>query len=89
MNEPVVVRLPPLVGGQAESWRALIEIDLVVDLRVEPAALEHTNDVLAHEISLVLPGSGTTVATCSIQETADNRRPNAGGSRHRTVASAS
>ena len=25
MNEPVVVRLPPLAGGQ-ESWRALIEI---------------------------------------------------------------
>jgi hypothetical protein len=26
MDEPVVVRLPPLAGGQAESWRALIEI---------------------------------------------------------------
>lgn len=26
MNEPVVVRLPPLAGGQAESGRALIEI---------------------------------------------------------------
>ena len=26
MNEPVVVRLPPLAGGQAESWCAIIEI---------------------------------------------------------------
>ena len=81
MSEPVVIRLPPLVGGQAESWRALIEIaqqlgrhwlliggqmvilheverestdtrptndiDLVVDLRIDPAALEHTHIVLA------------------------------------------
>ena len=81
MSEPVVIRLPPLVGGQAESWRALIEIapqlgrhwlliggqmvflheverestdtrptndiDLVVDLRIDPAALEHTHTVLA------------------------------------------
>lgn len=81
MSEPVVIRLPPLAGGQAESWRALIEIaphlgrhwlliggqmvflheverestdirptndiDLVVDLRIDPAALEHTHIVLA------------------------------------------
>jgi len=81
MSEPVVIRLPPLAGGQAESWRALIEIapklgrhwlliggqmvflheveresteirptndiDLVVDLRIDPAALEHTHTVLA------------------------------------------
>lgn len=81
MDEPDVVRLPPLIGGQAESWRAFIEIapqlgrhwlliggqmvflheverestdvrptndiDLVVDLRVEPAALGHTHNVLA------------------------------------------
>jgi len=80
MAEPVIVRLPPLTGGQAESWRALIEIaarlgqhwlliggqmvflheieressdvrptndiDLVVDLRVEPSALRHTHQVL-------------------------------------------
>ncbi len=80
MDDPAVIRLPPLAGGQAESWRALIEIaphlghhwlliggqmvflyeverestdvrptndiDLVVDLRIEPAALEHTHDVL-------------------------------------------
>ncbi len=80
MDEPDVVRLPPLVGGQAESWRALIEIapqlgrhwllsggqmvflheverestdvrptndiDLVVDLRIDPAALGHTHTVL-------------------------------------------
>jgi len=26
MTEPVDVRLPALLGGQAESWRALIEI---------------------------------------------------------------
>ena len=48
-------------AAQAESWRALIEIDLVVDLRVEPAALEHTNDVLAHEISLVALNDGHTL----------------------------
>lgn len=81
MGEPVVIRLPPLAGGQAESWRALIEIaprlgrhwlliggqmvflheverestdirptndiDLVVDLRIDPAALEHAHTVLA------------------------------------------
>ncbi|CAN5557060.1 hypothetical protein BH10ACT2_BH10ACT2_25340 [soil metagenome] len=81
MSEPVVIRLPALAGGQAESWRALIEIaphlgrhwlliggqmvllheverestdtrptndiDLVVDLRIDPAALEHTHSVLA------------------------------------------
>ena len=81
MSEPVVIRLPPLAGGQAESWRALIEIaphlgrhwlliggqmvflheverestdtrptndiDLVVDLRIDPTALEHTHTVLA------------------------------------------
>ena len=81
MDEPAVVRLPPLAGGQAESWRALIEIapqlghhwlliggqmvflheverestdvrptydiDLVVDLRIEPAALEHTHHVVS------------------------------------------
>ena len=81
MDELVVVRLPPLVGGQAESWRALVEIapqlgrhwlliggqmvflheverestdvrptndiDLVVDLRIDPAALGHTHTVLA------------------------------------------
>ena len=80
MDDPAVIRLPPLAGGQAESWRALIElapqlghhwlliggqmvflheverestdirptndIDLVVDLRIEPAALYHTHDVL-------------------------------------------
>lgn len=81
LDEPVVIRLPPLAGGQAESWRALVEIapqlghhwlliggqmvflhevereasdvrptndiDLVVDLRVEPTALGHTHSVLA------------------------------------------
>ena len=81
MDKPVVVRLPPLVGGQAESWRALIEIapqlgrnwlliggqmvflheverestdirptndiDLVVDLRIDPAVLGLTHTVLA------------------------------------------
>jgi hypothetical protein len=81
MSEPAVIRLPPLTGGQAQSWRALIEvaprlgqhwlliggqmvflheveressdvrptndIDLVVDLRVEPTVLGHTHDVLA------------------------------------------
>lgn len=81
MDEPVRVRLPALAGGQAESWRALIEIaprlgqhwlliggqmvflheverestnvrptndvDLVVDLRVEPTVLGHTHNVLA------------------------------------------
>lgn len=81
MAEPSIVRLPALAGGQAESWRALIEIaprlgqhwlliggqmvflheverqasdvrptndvDLVVDLRVEPTALGHTHNVLA------------------------------------------
>ncbi len=81
MDKPDVVRLPPLTGGQAESWRALIEIapalgrhwlliggqmvflheverestdvrpthdiDLVVDLRIDPAALGHTHTVLA------------------------------------------
>ncbi|MEN9646137.1 MAG: hypothetical protein RL238_2806 [Actinomycetota bacterium] len=26
MDEPAVIRLPPLVGGQAASWRALIEV---------------------------------------------------------------
>jgi hypothetical protein len=75
------VRLPPLAGGQKDSWHALIEIaphlgdhwlliggqmvflhevereasdvrptndiDLVVDLRVEPTGLRHTHDVLA------------------------------------------
>ena len=80
MDDPAVVRLPPLAGGQAESWRALIEIapqlghhwlliggqvvflheverestdvrptndiDLVVDLRIEPAALDRTHSVL-------------------------------------------
>jgi len=80
MTEPVDVRLPALLGGQAESWRALIEIapklgqhwlliggqmvflheierqatdvrptndiDLVVDLRVQPTALEHTHSAL-------------------------------------------
>ena len=80
MAELAVVRLPALVGGQAESWRSLIEIapllgqnwlliggqmvflheaecqstdvrptndvDLVVDLRVEPKALDHTHNVL-------------------------------------------
>jgi hypothetical protein len=80
MAEPVDVRLPALLGGQAESWRALIEIapklgqhwvliggqmvflhevehqstdvrptydiDLVVDLRVQPAALKRTHSVL-------------------------------------------
>ncbi len=25
VDEPAVIRLPPLAGGQAESWRALIE----------------------------------------------------------------
>ena len=77
MSEPVVIRLPPLTGGQAESWRALIEIaphlgrhwlliggQMVflhevehestdtrptndIDLRIDPAALEHTHTVLA------------------------------------------
>ena len=81
MAELSVVRLPALAGGQAESWRALIEIapqlghhwlliggqmvflheverestdvrptndiDLVVDLRVEPTVLGHTHNVLA------------------------------------------
>ena len=81
MDEPTTIRLPALAGGQAESWRALIEIaprlgrhwlliggqmvflheverqsskvhptndiDLVVDLRVEPTALDHTHAVLA------------------------------------------
>lgn len=81
MSEPAVIRLPPLTGGQAQSWRALIEvaprlgqhwlliggqmvflheveressdvrptndIDLVVDLRIEPTVLGHTHDVLA------------------------------------------
>ena len=81
MSQPVVIRLPLLAGGQADSWHALIEIapqlgrhwlliggqmvflheveresteirptndiDLVVDLRIDPAALEHTNTVLA------------------------------------------
>ena len=81
MAEPSIVRLPALAGGQAESWRALIEIaprlgqhwlliggqmvflheverqatdvrptndiDLVVDLRIEPTVLGHTHDVLA------------------------------------------
>ena len=80
MDEPAVIRLPPLFGGQAASWRALIEvaprlgqhwlliggqmvflhevergsddarptndIDLVVDLRVEPTALENTHAVI-------------------------------------------
>lgn len=81
MYDPAVIRLPPLAGGQVESWRALIElapqlghhwlliggqmvflheverestdvrptndIDLVVDLRIEPTVLGHTHDVLA------------------------------------------
>ena len=82
MREPAVIRLPPLAGGQAQSWRALIEIapqlghhwlliggqmvflheverdstddvrptndiDLVVDLRIEPTVLGHTHRVLA------------------------------------------
>lgn len=81
MDETTVVRLPRLAGGQAASWRALLEIvpqlgnnwlliggqmvflheverestdvrptndiDLVVDLRVEPAALGQTHEVLA------------------------------------------
>ncbi len=81
MGEPAVIRLPPLTGGQAESWRARIEIapqlghhwlliggqmvflheverestdvrptndiDLVVDLRIEPTVLGHTHNVLA------------------------------------------
>ncbi len=82
MDEPALIRLPPLAGGQAESWRALIEIapqlghhwlliggqmvflheverestdvrptndiDLVVDLPIEPTVLRHTHNVLAH-----------------------------------------
>ena len=81
MREPAVIRLPPLAGGQGQSWRALIEIapqlghhwlliggqmvflheverdstdvrptndiDLVVDLRIEPTVLGHTHQVLA------------------------------------------
>lgn len=80
MNEHAVVRLPPLARGQAESWRALIEIapqlgqhwlliggqmvflheverksteirptndvDLVIDLRIDPRGLSHTHTVL-------------------------------------------
>ncbi len=91
MDELGVIRLPRLVGGQAESWRALIEIapqlgnhwlmiggqmvflheverestdvhptndiDLVVDLRIDPFALGHTHTVLARAgFSQDLPG---------------------------------
>ena len=80
ITEPAEVRLPTLAGGQAESWRALIEIapmlgqhwlliggqmvllheierqatdvrptndiDLVIDVRVQPAALKRAHSVL-------------------------------------------